>query len=88
MDTKALESLEEATQSKDSVSFPLVDDVSEIILHESGPDQVTPAVTTEEEKDGSEEATRLIVIHGQIFHKIISGSITLIYNVHVMAKCM
>ena len=40
MDTKALESLEEATQSKDSVSLSLLDDVSEINLHESAPEGV------------------------------------------------
>ena len=67
MDTKALESSEEATQSKDSVSLSLLDDVSEIILHESTPDQVTPDITRTEETDNTEKTTGMIEIHGQIF---------------------
>ena len=47
LDTKALESSEEVTQSKDSVSLSLVDDVSEIFLHDSVPDEVTLDVSIE-----------------------------------------
>ena len=47
LDTKALELSEEAIQSKDSVSLSLVDDVSEIILHEPVPDEVTLEVSIE-----------------------------------------
>ena len=62
-DTKALESSEEATRSKDSVSLSLVDDVSETILHESVPDQVTPDVTITE-MDDSDKTIGLIEVHG------------------------
>ena len=44
---QVLESAQGATQSKDSVSLSLVDDVSEIILHESVPDEVTLDVSIE-----------------------------------------
>ena len=47
LDTKALESSEEATQSEDSVSLSVVDNVSEIFLHESIPDEVTIDVSIE-----------------------------------------
>ena len=82
MDTKALESSKEVTQSKDSISLSLVDDVSEIILHEPVPDQVTPDVIITEKGD-SEKTTGLIEIHGQIFQEIVSGIIALICDVQL-----
>ena len=83
MDTKGLESSEEVTQSKDSISLSLLDDVSEIILHESVSDQVTPDVTIAMEKGDSEKTTGLIEIHGQIFQEIVSGIIALICDMHL-----
>ena len=47
LETKALESSSEATQLKDSISLSLIDDVSEIILHESVPDEVISDVSIE-----------------------------------------
>ena len=79
----ALEPSEEATLSKDSVSLSLVDDVTEIILHESVLDQVSPDVITTEEKGDSEKTTGMLEIHGQIFQEIISAIIALICDVHL-----
>ena len=47
LDTNALKSSSEATQSKDTLSLSLIDDVNEIILHESAPDEVTLDVSIE-----------------------------------------
>ena len=55
LDTRLLESSEEATQSKDSVSLSLVGGVSEIILHESVPDDATLGVSIEGDSKGEEK---------------------------------
>ena len=47
LNAKALELSEDATQLKDTVPLSLVDDVSEIILHESVPDEVMLDVSIE-----------------------------------------
>ena len=57
MRIKTLDSAEEATQSKESISMSLVDDLSEIIVEDSGTEELTPDVTVEDvgkigEKDG------------------------------------
>ena len=61
-DTKALESSEEVTQSKDSVSLSLVDDVSELFLHDSVPDEVTLDVSIEGDSkvEGKEDYSQFI----------------------------
>ena len=66
---KALESTEEATQSKESVSLSLVDDLSEIIVEDFGTEEMTPDVTVEDvgkfgEKDGLEISAADISSHG------------------------
>ena len=62
LDTKALESSEEVTQSKDSVSLSLVDDVSEIFLHDSVPDEATLDVSIEGDGkvEGKEDYSQFI----------------------------
>ena len=62
LDAKALESSEETTQSKDSVSLSLVDDVSEIFLHDSVPDEVTLDVSIEDDGkiEGKEDYSQFI----------------------------
>ena len=47
LNAKALELSEDATQLKDTVPLSLVDDVCEIILQESVPDEVTLDVSIE-----------------------------------------
>ena len=47
LNTKVLESLEAATQLKGTIPLSLVDDVREIILHESVPEEVMLDVSIE-----------------------------------------
>ena len=62
LDTKILESSEEVTQSKDSVSLSLVHDVSELFLHDSVPDEVTLDVSIEGDSkvEGKEDYSQFI----------------------------
>ena len=57
LNTTLLESSEEATQYKDSVSLSLLGDVSEIILRESVPDEVTldVSVVSDRKVEGKED---------------------------------
>ena len=45
---KTLDSVEEATQSKESVFLSMVDVLSEIIVEDSGTEELTPDVTVED----------------------------------------
>ena len=71
--TQVLESAQEATQSKESVPLSLVDGAREIIVEDSIPDGMMPAVTVEDEegefggKDGFKKSTSDITIQGWIF---------------------
>ena len=63
--SKALESAQEATQSKESVPLSLVDDINEIIVEDVIPDTVVADVTVEEEGEfGLKSSTSDILIPG------------------------
>ena len=66
---KTLDSVEEATQSKESVFLSMVDDLSEIIVEDSGTEELTPDVTVEDvrkirKKDGLETSAVDFSSHG------------------------
>ena len=66
---KTLDSVEEVTQSKESVFLSIVDDLSEIIVEDSGTEELTPDVTVEDvrkigKKDGLETSAVDISSHG------------------------
>ena len=68
-DTKGLDSTAETTESKQSVPLSLVDDIGEIIIQDSVPEEVTLYVILEdgkeiEEKDDLKTSTSDITIHG------------------------
>ena len=67
--TQVLESAQEATQSKESVSLSLVDDAREIIVEDAIADGMMPVVTVEDEgvfggKDVLKTSTSDITIQG------------------------
>ena len=69
MKTDVLVSAKEAVQSKESIPLSLVDDVGEIVVQDSIPDEVTPNVTVENEgeiggMDDLKISTSDISIHG------------------------
>ena len=51
LDTKGLESAAEATESKESVPLSLVDDICEIIIQDSIPEEVIFDVILEDERE-------------------------------------
>ena len=68
-DMKGSESAAEATESKESVSLSLVDNIQEIIVQDSVPEEVTLDVILESErkiegKDGLNTSASDITIHG------------------------
>ena len=69
MKTDVLVSAQEAAQSKESIPLSLVDDVGEVVVQDSIPDEVIPDVTVENEgeigrKDNLKISTRDTSIHG------------------------
>ena len=69
MESNILESAQEAAQTKEGVSLSLVDDVGEIVLQDSIPDEVTPDITVEDEgeisrKDALKKSSADITTYG------------------------
>ena len=67
-DTKGLESVAEATESKESVPLSLVDNIGEIIIQDSIPEEVILVILEDEKeikgKDDLKTSTADITIHG------------------------
>ena len=74
LDTNALEISEKVSQSKTSFPLSQADDVNELVLQDSLPDDITADVTADdggktEEMDTSKESVTAVTVYGSSFCK-------------------